>query len=256
MNPLELAIVVIESQSLFIAFFIVGLAVWIGHLISVYIFKGRIHDSAIAIFIGLIFALIGGIMTGGEHGLADISLFSGLSLLGGIMFRDLAIVSVSYGAKLSEMKKAGVAGALSLGAGITASYIMGLCVAFAFGYRDPIDLTAIAAGAVTFIVGPVTATAIGASSSIIALSIAVGVVKTVFVMMITPVIAKPFEIDNPQAAMVYGGLVGTTSGAAAGLLATDPKLVPYGAVVATFYTGAGCLICPSIFYYLTHLIFG
>ncbi len=256
MNPLELAKIVIEGQSLFIAFLIVGLAVWIAHLISVYLFKGRIHDSAIAIFIGLIVALIGGIVTGGEHGLADIPMFSGIALLGGIMFRDLAIVSVSFGAKLSEMKKAGIAGALALFLGILFSYVMGIIVAYAFGYRDPIELTAIASGAVTFIVGPVTATAIGASSSIIALSIAVGVVKTVFVMMITPVIAKPFEIDNPQAAMVYGGLVGTTSGAAAGLLATDPKLVPYGAVVATFYTGAGCLICPSFFYYITTLIFG
>lgn len=29
--------------------------------------------------------------------------------------------------------------------------------------------------------------------------------------------------------MIYGGLMGTTSGVAGGLAATDPKLVPYGA---------------------------
>jgi hypothetical protein len=42
--------------------------------------------------------------------------------------------------------------------------------------------------------------------------------------------------------------MGTTSGVAAGLAATDPKLVPYGAMVATFYTGFGCLVCPSILF--------
>jgi hypothetical protein len=48
--------------------------------------------------------------------------------------------------------------------------------------------------------------------------------------------------------MAYGGVMGTNSGVAAGLAATDPALVPYGAVTATFYTGLGCLLCPSLFY--------
>lgn len=51
--------------------------------------------------------------------------------------------------------------------------------------------------------------------------------------------------------MVFGGLIGTSSGAAAGLAATDVKLVPYGAFTATFYTGLGCLLCPSVFYLVT-----
>lgn len=46
--------------------------------------------------------------------------------------------------------------------------------------------------------------------------------------------------------MVYGGLMGTTSGVAGGLAATDPSLVPYGAMTATFYTGLGSLLCPSL----------
>ena len=50
--------------------------------------------------------------------------------------------------------------------------------------------------------------------------------------------------------MVFGGLMGTTSGVAAGLAATDPKLVPYGAMTATFYTGVGCLLGPSVLYFL------
>jgi malonate transporter MadM subunit len=48
--------------------------------------------------------------------------------------------------------------------------------------------------------------------------------------------------------MVFGGLMGTTSGVLAGLAATDVRLVPYGAITATFYTGLGCLLCPSLFY--------
>lgn len=40
--------------------------------------------------------------------------------------------------------------------------------------------------------------------------------------------------------------MGTNSGVMAGLAATDPKLVPYGAMTATFYTGLGCLLGPSV----------
>jgi malonate transporter MadM subunit len=55
--------------------------------------------------------------------------------------------------------------------------------------------------------------------------------------------------------MIYGGLMGTTSGVAAGLAATDTRLVPYGAMTATFYTGLGCLLCPTVLFWLTRLIF-
>jgi hypothetical protein len=58
------------------------------------------------------------------------------------------------------------------------------------------------------------------------------------------------------AAMIYGGLMGTTSGTAAGMAAVDPKLVPYAAMTATFYTGSGCLVFPSILYFATKAIFG
>ena len=50
--------------------------------------------------------------------------------------------------------------------------------------------------------------------------------------------------------MVYGGLMGTTSGVTGGLAATDAKLVPYGAVTATFYTGLGCLLAPTLLFIL------
>ena len=41
----------------------------------------------------------------------------------------------------------------------------------------------------------------------------------------------------------------------AGLAATDPTLVPYGAMTATFYTGLGCLLCPSVLHWIITLIF-
>ena len=89
---------------------------------------------------------------------------------------------------------------------------------------------------------------LGASSEVIAISIATGVIKTIFTTIMTPIIAKKIKLINPRDAVVFGGLIGTTSGVVAGLAATDEKLVPYGALTATFYTGLGCLLCPSIFY--------
>ena len=82
------------------------------------------------------------------------------------------------------------------------------------------------------------------------LGVAAGLVKAILVMVATPLVAKRIGLDNPQSALIYGGLMGTTSGVAAGLAATDPKLVPYGAMTATFYTGVGCLLAPSLLYLL------
>jgi len=58
------------------------------------------------------------------------------------------------------------------------------------GYTDPVSFTTIGAGACTYIVGPITGAAIGASSELIAISIAAGVIKTIFVTIITPIIAS------------------------------------------------------------------
>jgi malonate transporter MadM subunit len=54
--------------------------------------------------------------------------------------------------------------------------------------------------------------------------------------------------------MIFGGLMGTNSGVMAGLAATDPKLVPYGAMTATFYTGLGCLLGPSVLFFFVRAI--
>ena len=65
---------------------------------------------------------------------------------------------------------------MSLFIGVILSFAVGAIIASLFGYQDPVDITTIGAGTVTFLVGPVTGTALGASSEIMALSIAAGLV--------------------------------------------------------------------------------
>jgi malonate transporter MadM subunit len=247
---------VLIKNGLITAFAFVGAAVWISYFLSDRLTRGRLHGSAIAILIGLAAAYIGGVVTGGEKGIADISIFAGIGLMGGAMLRDFAIVATAFGVRMDEIKKAGAAGVVSLLVGVNASFVVGAAVAYAFGYTDPISMTTIGAGAATYIVGPVTGTAIGATSEVVALSIAAGLVKSMLVMTGTPFVARHIGLDNPRAAMVFGGLMGTTSGVAGGLAATDPKLVPYGAMTATFYTGMGCLLGPSILFFVVRALVG
>jgi len=247
---------VVQRNNLVAGFAVIGAIVWVSYLLSNRLTRGRIHGSAIAIFGGLVLAWVGGAVTGGERGLADVPVFGGIAILGGAMLRDFAIVATAYGVDPTEMKKAGVSGAVSLLLGVVGSFAVGAVVAWSFGYRDAVSVTTIGAGAATFIVGPVTGAALGASSDVIALSIAAGLAKAILVMIGTPFAARFIGLDNPQTAMVYGGLMGTTSGVAGGLAATDPKLVPYGAMTATFYTGLGCLLCPSVLFLAVRAIFG
>jgi malonate transporter MadM subunit len=239
---------VLVRHGLVTAFAFVGLTVWVSYRVSERLTRGRVHGSAIAILIGLALAGVGGVVTGGRRGLADIEVFAGVGLLGGAMIRDLAIVATAFGVDLSEIRRAGAGALVSLLAGVFGSFAAGAAVAWVFGYDDPISMTTIGAGAATYIVGPVTGTAIGAPSDVVALSIAAGLVKSMLVMTATPLVARHIGLDNPRAAMVYGGLMGTTSGVAGGLAATDETLVPYGAMTATFYTGLGCLLGPSVVY--------
>lgn len=93
------------NNGLITAFAVIGITMYISHFISSRFTKGRVHGSAIAILIGLVLAYFGGLNTGGEKGLADISLFSGIGLMGGGMLRDFAIVATVFGARLDELKK-------------------------------------------------------------------------------------------------------------------------------------------------------
>jgi len=239
---------VLEKNSLIAAFVFVGVLVWVSYWMSNKLTRGHIHGSAIAIAIGLALAYVGGAATGGTNGLADVGLFAGVGIMGGAMFRDFAIVATAFGADLGALKKAGFVAAFSVVIGVVLSFVVGAAVAVTFGYTDAISISTIGAGAATYIVGPVTGTALGAGSEVVALSVAAGLTKSVLVMVGTPLVASRIGLNNPHSALIYGGLMGTTSGVAGGLAATDPKLVPYGAMTATFYTGVGCLLAPSVLY--------
>jgi malonate transporter MadM subunit len=247
---------VLARNGLVTAFAFVGITVWGSYLISHRLTRGRVHGSAIAILLGLVLAYVGGVTTGGTQGLADMEILAGVGILGGAMIRDFAIIATAFGVHMEEIRRAGMGAIISLFAGVFVSFFVGAGIAFGFGYTDPVSMTTLGAGAATYIVGPVTGTALGASSEVIALSIAAGLVKSMLVMTGTPFVARFIGLDNPRSALVYGGLMGTTSGVAGGLAATDPKLVPYGAMTATFYTGLGCLLGPSIIFVLVRGVFG
>ncbi len=247
---MEELIKIIDKNGLIVAFILVGLLTWLTDIFSKKVLNSKIPGSAIAIFLALVFGYLGGVFGKGENGLADLGLFRGLALLGGSMFRDFAIVATAVGASFLLIRKSGLLGLISLLLGILVFFVAGVALAWAWGYRDAVSLCTIGAGACTYIVGPVTGGALGASSEVIALSIGTGVVKTIAITILTPIFASKVGLNNPSAAMAYGGIMGTSSGVAAGLAATDPKLVPYGAVTATFYTGLGCLVCPSLFFLL------
>jgi len=239
----------LDKNGLVFAFLVVGTIMYISYLIGKKLTNNKIPGAAIAISIGLVIAYFGG-----DKGVASIPAFSGMAILGGSMLRDFSIVSTALGASFTEIKKTGLVGLLCLIIGTLTAFIIGGSIAYLMGYQDAQSITTIGAGACTFIVGPVTGAAVGANSAVIAISIAVGVIKSVFVTISTPFLAKKLGIDNPQSAMIFGGLVGSTSGVSAGLAATDPKLVPYGALTATFHTAVGCLLCPSVLYFFVILL--
>lgn len=246
MNYIE---TLLDKNGLMVAFLVTGLIMFAAEGISKFVFRKKIPGSAIAIFAGLVLAYFAGVLTEGKNGIADLIGLNGFKQMGGPVFRDFAIVSTAMGASFAVIKKTGFVGIFSLFIGVIITFSSGVLLAFAMGITDAASLATIGAGACTFVVGPVTGTAVGASSDIIAISIGAGVIKSILVTIGTPLIAKYIGLDNPKSAMVFGGLLGTTSGVAAGLAATDAKLVPYGAMTATFYTGLGCLLCPSVLYF-------
>jgi malonate transporter MadM subunit len=246
----------LSDNDLVLAFALVGAITGIAVLISKVLTRGKFQASAIAIILGLVLAYIGGVLTGGEDGIADIAVFSGVGLMGGGMLVNLAIVATGFGASFDEMKKSGLGGIVALVLGVVLSFVVGVIIAWFFGYRDPVELTTIGAGTATYIVGPVTGAALGATSGVIALSVGAGLVKSVLTMVATPFVAKYIGLNNPRSAIVFGGLLGTTSGVTAGLAATDKRLVPYGAMTSTFYTGLGLLMAPSVLYFAVKALVG
>lgn len=251
----ELLLKDLTHLGLITAFALIALIMWLSTKLSKYLTNGRVHASAIAIVIGLILAWFGGKMTGGEKGLTDLALFTGVGLMGGAMLRDFTIVATAFEVQATEAKSWIYWCLLFISRDHFAIYCR-LYVCVDFGYRDAVSITTIGAGAVTYIVGPVTGAAIGASSEVMALSIATGLVKAICVMVSTPLTAKFMGLDNPRSAMIFGGLAGTVSGVSAGLAATDRRLVPYGALTATFHTGLGCLMGPTILFFAVKALVG
>lgn len=249
---MELLEALLLKNALIVAFVFVGALLGASFWVSRRMLGGRLPGVALAILAGLALAFYGN----GKRGLAELPLFSGLALLGGSMLRDFAVVATAMGADLDKIRSAGLAGSIALVLGVVGSFVLGAVAAVLLGYEDPVEVSTIAAGACTYIVGPVTGTALGASSEVVAISIAAGVVKTVATTVATPLVARAIGLDNPHTAAVFGGLIGTTSGVAAGLAATDERLVPYGALTATFYTGLGCLLCPSMGYLVVLWVLG
>ncbi len=245
---------VLAGYSLLTAFVVVGAVTWGAWHLSARLTRGRLHWSSIAVFAGLVMAYAGGCATGGERGVADLPVLAGMGILGGAMLRDLAIVATTFGVRLQDFRGMEVISAVSLLTGVFVSFFAGAGVAYAFGYRDAVSMATIGGGAATYIVGPVTGSALGASSEVMALSVAAGLVKAILVMTATPFAARFIGLDNPRAAMVFGGLMGTTAGVVAGLAATDAKLVPYGAMTAALYTGLGCLLGPSVVYFALRMV--
>ena len=105
------------EQSLVAAFAVVGAVMWVSLVLSRRLTAGRVHGSAIAIVIGLGLAYVGGLVTGGQKGLADMPVFAGIGLMGGAMLRDFAIVATAFEVDAIEARRAGMLGVVSLGLG-------------------------------------------------------------------------------------------------------------------------------------------
>ena len=191
---------VLAKYSLVTAFAFVGLVVWVSYAISKRLTKGRMHGSAIAILMGLLLAYVGGTATGGTKGIADIECLAGIGVMGGAMLRDLAIVGhgVRRATGMSSQRLGRVVSS-SLLAGVLVSFFVGAAVAYAFGYRDAVsndhhrrrcsDVHRRSGGQ-----GP----HLEASSEVIALSVAAGLMKSILVMTLTPLVAKWIGLDNPR----------------------------------------------------------
>ena len=116
---------VLIDNGLVAAFAFVGITVWLSYLVSDRLTSGRLHGSAIAILAGLVLAWVGGVVTGGKQGLADIPVLAGVGILGGAMLRDFAIVATAFGVRFEEIRKAGMGAAVSLLVGVLLSFAVG-----------------------------------------------------------------------------------------------------------------------------------
>lgn len=145
MNLSEIIKDIFIENAFVMSFLLIAAGIAISGLISKYMFRGKIPTSAVAIVTGLVIAFVGGKITGGSQGIADIDMFTGIGILGGSSLRDFAIISTAYGASLNELKKSGIVGLVSLFIGVTYAFILGAVLALVFGYTSPADIATIGA---------------------------------------------------------------------------------------------------------------
>ena len=171
------------------------------------------------------------------------------------MLRNFAIVATAFEVHPKEARRAGWIGFIALLLG-TACHSLSAWASPRRRLHGPCEPHYPRPGAVTYIVGPVTGTAIGASSDVIALSIATGVFKAILVMVATPAAAGFLRLGTPP--LRHGVRRAGRDGERRqhGLAATDRRLVPYGGLVATFHTAIGCLLVPSAFFLVVKALFG
>ena len=103
---MDLVADVMSRYGLITAFAIVGITVWVSYQLSARLTKGKLHGSAIAIMLGLLAAYVGGVVTGGARGIADIEVLAGIGLMGGGMLRDFAIIATAFGVNTRELARA------------------------------------------------------------------------------------------------------------------------------------------------------
>ena len=102
---METLIAVLSKNALVTALAVTGLMMFVSHLLSKYLTKGKLQSSAIAITLGLVVAYFAGVYTNGTKGISDIAIFSGFALLGGAMIRDLAIASTAFEVDVKEVNE-------------------------------------------------------------------------------------------------------------------------------------------------------
>ena len=177
--------------------------------------------------------------------------------MGGAMLRDFCIVATAFEVQVDEAQQGRMARRRRAVAGHRAALHRRRRRRLAFGYTDAVSMTTIGAGAVTYIVGPVTGAAIGASSDVMALSIATGVVKAIMVMVGTPFAGRVPGAEQRRARRWSSAAWPARSAASApGWRPPTASLVPYGALVATFHTGLGCLMGPSVLFLAVKALIG
>ena len=78
---MDAIIAVLSKNALVTALAVTGLMMFVSHLLSKYLTKGKLQSSAIAITLGLVVAYFAGVYTQGTKGVSDIAIFSGFALL-------------------------------------------------------------------------------------------------------------------------------------------------------------------------------